>query len=140
MARFFILFLTASLLLGCASRTNRSNASAMVNDPDKNTVERSATDQPIDLTAYLQKVAGINISGSGAYARISIRGPVSFQSGASNPLYVLNGSKIGFDYSTVYRSVDARDIKKVRVLKGADETAIYGSQGAAGVIEIFLKD
>jgi len=140
MSRIFTLLLLCALLAGCASRTNRSTASSTVNDPNKNVVESSSTDQPLDLTAYLQRVSGVNVSGSGAYARVSVRGPVSFQSGNSNPLYVLNGSKVGFDYSTIYNSVDARDIKRVQVLKGADETALYGAQGAAGVILITLRD
>ncbi|MEM9258282.1 MAG: TonB-dependent receptor plug domain-containing protein [Bacteroidota bacterium] len=138
--RNLLIFCLAICLTACASRTMRSGGSSLVNDPGNNAVESSDVKEPIDLTAYLMRVAGVNISGSGANARISVRGPVSFQSGASNPLYVLNGSKIGYDYSTVYNSVDARDIKRVRVLKGADETAMYGAQGAAGVIEITLRD
>jgi len=139
MQRLLLLLLAISLT-ACASRNIRSSAEATVNDSNKNSVESSEVGQPTDLTAYLMRVSGVNISGSGAYARISVRGPVSFTSGASNPLFVLNGSKVGYDYSTIYNSVDPRDIKRVRVLKGADETAIYGSQGAGGVIEIFLKD
>jgi outer membrane receptor protein involved in Fe transport len=87
-----------------------------------------------------QRIAGGNIVGSGSNAQITIRGPVSFTSGGNKPLYVINGSKFGHDYSSVFNSVNPEAIKRVRVLKGADETAIWGTEGAAGVIEITLRD
>ena len=136
-----LLFLFLSLLfVGCASTTNRSTASPTVQDPNKNTVSQGDVGHPTDLTQYLQRIAGVNIVGSGSNAQITIRGPVSFTSGGNKPLYVINGSKFGHDYSSVFNSVNPEAIKRVRVLKGADETAIWGTEGAAGVIEITLRD
>lgn len=135
-----ILLGLALLLLGCAASTNRSTASPTVQDPNKNSVTQSDTGTPTDLTQYLQRIGGVNVVGTGSNARITIRGPVSFQSSSNNPLYVINGSKFGHDYNSVFNSVNPEEIKRIRVLKGADETAIYGSEGSAGVIEITLRD
>ena len=138
--RHLLLFVFALLLVGCAASTNRSTASPTVQDPNKNTVTQEDTGYPTDLTQYLQRIGGVNVVGSGANARVTVRGPVSFTPSSNNPLYVINGSKFGHNYGAVFASVNPEDIKRVRVLKGADETAIWGTEGAAGVIEITLRD
>ena len=138
--RFLLpLLLLATLLCTCASRTQRSTASPTVQDPNKNALTSEEVPDAIDLTSYLRRIPGVNISGSGAYAVVTIRGPVSFQAGSNNPLYVVDGQRLGTDYSAVYRTVNGPEIARVRVLKGGDETAIYGVAGAAGVIEITTK-
>lgn len=138
--RQFILLVFALLLCGCVSTTNRSTASPTVQDPNKNTVTQADTGHPTDLTQYLMRVSGVTVVGSGSNAQVRVRGPVSFQGGAQNPLYVINGSQFGSDYTAVFNAVNPEEIKRVRILKGADETAIYGTRGAAGVIEITLRE
>ncbi len=136
-----LLLLSISLLmLSCVSTTNRSSASPTVQSPDKNTVTQEDTGFPTDLTQYLMRVSGVNVVGSGANAQVTVRGPVSFQASARFPLFVINGSQFGNDYASVFNTVNPEEIKRVRVLKGADETAIYGVRGAAGVIEITIRE
>lgn len=134
-----MLLVLAVVLVGCAAGTNRSTASPTVQDPGKNTVTQADTGTPTDLTQYLLRVSGVNVVGSGSNAKVTIRGPVSFESRSNRPLFVIDGSQFGNDYSSVFNVVNPEEIKRVRVLKGADETAIYGSRGAAGVIEITLR-
>lgn len=132
-----LLFL-AVLVVSCISN-QRTTGSNLVNDPKTNSISDEDVRNPTDLTVYLQRISGVTITGSGAAAQIRIRGPISFSSG-QDPLFVVNGSKRGFDYSSIYGSINVRDIQSVRVLKNASETARYGTQGAAGVIEISLKN
>jgi len=133
----FSLLLLAGLVFSCVSN-QRSTASNLVNDPKNNSISDDDVKNPTDLTVYLQRISGVTITGSGAGAQIRIRGPISF-SADQDPLFVINGSKQGFDYASIYNAINVRDIKTVRVLKNASETARYGTQGAAGVIEISLK-
>jgi len=81
--------------------------------------------------AKLFKQAPSQFSGA-----VTIRGSNSF-SESIEPLYVVNGniiSKGGF------KDISPQSIKSINVLKGSDATAIYGSQGNNGVIQITLKD
>jgi TonB-linked SusC/RagA family outer membrane protein len=95
------------------------------------------------------QVAGLDIvsSGSpGSGASIAIRGLGSL--GGSNPLIVVDGiiqrvNASGLDFGSADQedigmllSIAPEDIKAVRVLKDAAETALYGTRGANGVIEI----
>jgi TonB-linked SusC/RagA family outer membrane protein len=87
------------------------------------------------ITQILQgKAAGVNITttsgGSGA-ANIRIRGITSLNK-SSEPLWVVDGV-IGGTVGNFY------DIRSIEVLKDASSTAIYGSQGANGVILVTTK-
>lgn len=132
-----LVFLTI-LFAGCISN-RQSTASSLVNDPKNNSISSEDLKNPVDLTGYLQRISGVMVTGSGQAARIRIRGPVSFSAG-EEPLFVVDGTKRGFDYVNIYNSINVRDVSSVRVLKNASETARYGTQGSAGVIEITLKD
>jgi TonB-dependent SusC/RagA subfamily outer membrane receptor len=134
----FSLLLLAVLVVGCISN-QPVTGSNLVNDPKNNSITDEDVKNPTDLTVYLQRISGVMVTGSGAGAQVRIRGPISF-SGGQDPLFVVNGSKQGFNYTSIYNSINVREIQSVRVLKNASETARYGTQGAAGVIEIMLKN
>ncbi|TKG90775.1 SusC/RagA family TonB-linked outer membrane protein [Puteibacter caeruleilacunae] len=84
--------------------------------------------------ALAGRVAGVQISSNdgrpGGGMNVRIRGMNSIN-GSSSPLYVVDDI-IGVDPSTI----DPSEIKSVEILKDASSTAIYGSQGANGVIII----
>ncbi len=86
------------------------------------------------VTDILQgKVAGVNItttSGDGGKA-IRIRGITSINK-SNEPLWVVDGV-IGGTVGNFY------DIENIEVLKDASATAIYGTQGANGVILVTTK-
>ncbi|WP_189361689.1 SusC/RagA family TonB-linked outer membrane protein [Algibacter mikhailovii] len=65
--------------------------------------------------------------------RIRIRGTNSITSG-SEPLYVVDGVP-----TTDTRSINPSDIDAISVLKDASSAAIYGAQGANGVVLITTK-
>jgi len=92
------------------------------------------------------KVAGVNISQAGgapgAGSQIRIRGASSVNADSS-PLFVIDGVPISNEGNSAQRNplnfLDPSDIEDVSVLKDASATAIYGSRGANGVIEITTK-
>lgn len=76
----------------------------------------------------------LNTDGSpGAETTIRIRGMNSIQ-GGNNALIVIDGFQGG-----ELRSINPNDIASIEVLKDAAATAIYGAQGANGVILITTK-
>lgn len=101
------------------------------------------------------RIAGLDIvfnSGNlGSGTSMRLRG-VSSINGNSEPLIVVDGNifesdyQSGFDYASATEeqysellNVNPDDIASITVLKDAAGTAIYGSQGANGVIEIKTK-
>lgn len=123
---------------------DQTGASAMVKmDGAQGAVVSSVGD------ALQGAVAGLDIIGGGSPgsgSSIVIRGLGTL--GGSNPLIVVDGIVQKVSTSDVdFASADAddigellsiapEDIKAVRVLKDAAETAVYGTQGANGVLEI----
>lgn len=103
-------------------------------DADRLTSRSSAFDV---MQALAGQVAGVNIiSGSGmpgTLGHMTIRGNGAFSSSVT-PLFVVDGA-IGVDPS----SIIVADIETIQVLKDAAATAIYGVNGANGVVVITTK-
>lgn len=82
------------------------------------------------------KTAGVSVlstSGSpGAGTKIRIRGTNS--NGDSNPLFIVDGMKTGD-----INNIDPNDIESMEILKDAASAAIYGTEGANGVVLITTK-
>ena len=102
------------------------------------------------------RIAGLDIisnSGNlGSGTTMRLRGTSSISTLTNqNPLIVVNGNTWNVDMSTFdinsandetfaqLLNVNPEDIEEISVLKDAAATAIYGSQGANGVIEIKTK-
>jgi TonB-dependent SusC/RagA subfamily outer membrane receptor len=93
-----------------------------------------------DVSSALKgKVSGVNITDSsgavGASSRIVLRGASSI-SGDNKALYVINGIPVK---ESDGKQLNPGDIKTMNVLKGEQAIALYGSQGANGVILITTK-
>lgn len=97
------------------------------------------------------KVAGLQVisNGPSGSATVHIRGMNSI-TGNNAPLYVIDGVPIvnesgfdegdtGLDYGNVANSINPDAIEDIVVLKGANATAIYGSEAANGAIVITTK-
>lgn len=113
------------------------------------------------VNALSGKIAGVQINGGasslGGTSRITIRGANSFL-GNNQPLFVVDGvpvdngtvtgssqargfgGAIAYDYGNAAQDIDPESIESMTVLKGAAATALYGSRGANGVIQITTKD
>lgn len=67
---------------------------------------------------------------------LMIRGP-STLSQAQEPLFVVDGTPLG--NAANFLAVNRHDIESIEVLKDAASTALYGIQGAGGVILVKTK-
>jgi len=89
------------------------------------------------IEALQGKVPGMDIvrtsGNAGADVNITIRGNRSIN-GDNTPLFVIDGMQGGS-----YSDLNPGDIESIEVLKDASSTAIYGSQGANGVVIITTK-
>ena len=125
-------------------------------------IDETEAGQSASLSSLLQgRAAGVQVTNNSASpdagVTIQIRGASSFNSG-SEPLYVVDGiiinaggetslmrDKLGGDNSgqdeatNGLMGINPMDIASVEILKDASATAIYGSQGANGVILITTK-
>lgn len=106
------------------------------------------------IDALNGKAAGVQITQSngaaGASSRIVLRGQTSFN-GNNQALIVVDGVRIdnqelstertlsGVAYSNRAMDINPNDIEDVTVLKGAAATALYGVEGARGVVLITTK-
>ncbi|MEM9258281.1 MAG: TonB-dependent receptor plug domain-containing protein [Bacteroidota bacterium] len=137
MRLIFLSLLLFSLLTACGS--SRSSGKAAV-DPyeQRTTVSNVDLSQGMDLTTHIRRVPGVLVQGEGASATIRVRGTTTINSNPE-PLYIVGGMNMGNDFSEVYAMVDIQMVDKIRVLKDAADTGIYGVQGGNGVIIIELK-
>jgi TonB-dependent SusC/RagA subfamily outer membrane receptor len=92
----------------------------------------------VPLDVYMRGLAGVGVEGSGANAKITVRGVNSFVSNPE-PLFVVNNNALNGGFSSAFQMIQVNDIKSVTVLKDAGSTSIYGVRGANGVIVITLK-
>lgn len=134
----------------------RQDISGSVSSVD---VEEASVGQVTSPQELIQgRISGVNVisnSGEpGAGVSVRIRGTTSISAG-SDPLYVIDGVPInntnltpgGASQGGVTSSsttnplalLNPQDIESIQVLKDAAATAIYGSQGANGVILIQTK-
>lgn len=85
------------------------------------------------------KVAGVYVQpGSGqpgSSGAVVIRGQATL-SGTTSPLWVIDGVIVGSDAG----QINPDDVESMTILKDAASTAIYGSQGANGVIVVTTKN
>jgi len=115
--------------------------------------------QPVNniMDALAGKITGLQIAPttgvSGAAQQYRIRGKSSFETyTTANPLFLINGLPVNANQNINYGQVlsggdglnmlfglNPADIESVTVLKDAESTAIYGSQGANGVVLITTK-
>ena len=117
------------------------------------TIEQQPVSNP--LLALEGRMSGVFITQQtgmpGGAINIQIRGQNSLRGGGNNPFYVIDGMPYtSTSISSIYTSnstiggnslneINPTDIERIDILKDADATAIYGSQGANGVVLITTK-
>ena len=98
------------------------------------------------LSGKVSGVQFISAGGPTSSTRVVIRGNNSL-TGNNQPLYVIDGIPImnemgevdDMDYGNAANNINPDDIESIEVLKGANAAALYGSDGANGVILITTK-
>ncbi|MBL0743041.1 SusC/RagA family TonB-linked outer membrane protein [Chryseolinea lacunae] len=87
------------------------------------------------------RAAGVNVTSNsgvpGGGVTVRIRGTGSINSG-NDPLYVVDGIQLGAGPNAI-TFLNPSDIERIEVLKDASAAAIYGAQGANGVVMITTK-
>ena len=131
------LVLFALFAIVAVSCSSQRSASAKSQDRGNfSTIENP--DHSISLVDHLRRLPGVQVSGNGSGARVTIRGINSFTL-QSEPLFVVNGQPLAGGLSAAMQVVPVESIKSIRVLKNAADIGFYGVRGANGVIEIRLK-
>jgi TonB-dependent SusC/RagA subfamily outer membrane receptor len=139
---------------GAARRREVGNTIAQVNLAD-------VPEPPVSVDALLQaRVPGMTVmqgsGGSGSGARIRLRGNVSVAM-SNQPILYVDGIRVrsdsyaknvppvgypgrsGNDVASPLNDINPADIERIEVIKGAAATTLYGTEAAAGVIQIFTK-
>ena len=99
--------------------------------------EANKTPVPTVAQQLQGRTPGVNVQGTGgpgAAPVVTIRGIGTLGLAESGPLYVIDGL-----WTTDPRNLNPSDIETLTVLKDASSTAVYGSRGANGVIQITTK-
>ena len=125
-------YFTILLFVFSCSTTSQINQSKTTNN------KPNYRSESISLTNQLKRFPEIQITGHGDNAKIMIRG-LSSMYNQQGPLFYINNSPVGNDFSIVYNMINPNDIKRIRVLKDPTQLQRYGFRGNAGVIIIELK-
>jgi TonB-linked SusC/RagA family outer membrane protein len=114
---------------------DRQNVSSSVSSLDVK--EATKTPVPTVTQALQGRIAGVTVQGTGGPGdapAITIRGIGTLGNASSGPLYVIDGL-----WSDNIRDLNPNDIESLTVLKDASSTAVYGSRGANGVVQVITK-
>lgn len=114
---------------------NRQNVTSSVSSLDVK--EATKTPVPTVTQALQGRVSGVQVTGSGGPGDtpiINIRGIGTLGNAGSGPLYVIDGL-----WTDNIRDLNPNDIETLTILKDASSTAVYGSRGANGVVQITTK-
>lgn len=123
------------VVVGYSSQSKRSLTSAVVSVKGEDLNKRVATDPGSLLQGQLPGLSVVQNSGEPGNdgVQLRIRGVGTFSGAGNNPLIIVDGLP-----GSLY-ALNPNDIESVTVLKDASAAAIYGSQGANGVIVVRTK-
>ncbi len=103
--------------------------------------EAQRDNSALQLEQLIQgRVAGVEIIRADA-GRISlrIRGQNSISS-SSEPLYIIDGMKVRAEtFTDAMVGINPADVARIEILKDAGATAIYGTEGANGVVIVTTR-
>lgn len=115
----------------------KSHLSGSISKVVNESLDQIATARADD--ALVGQVSGVNIQATnpeaGEAPTIRIRGVGSINA-SSNPLLVIDGVPVDIEF---FGNLNMNDVESIEVLKDAASSAIYGSQGANGVIMVTTK-
>ncbi len=152
-----VLGLDELVVTGTAGAARRREVGNTVSQIDMTNV----VEPPANMDALLQsRVTGMTVtpgSGSvGSGSQIRLRGNVSVAM-SNQPIIYVDGVRVrsdgyaknvpntGFqsrsnnDVSSPLNDINPADIERIEVIKGAAATTLYGTEAAAGVIQVFTK-
>jgi hypothetical protein len=89
------------------------------------------------MADLLRQQPNLSVSGAGQGVRLQIRGKQTL-GGASEPLMVVNGYRLGSGYEVVSH-LNPSDVSRINIIRDPNELVAYGIGSANGVVEILLK-
>ncbi|PWW20331.1 T9SS type A sorting domain-containing protein [Chryseobacterium sp. AG844] len=111
-----------------------ASSTVMIASTDKTPVHA-----PAAVSSLAGRVAGVEVStGIKKNDAILIRGTKSIDGRSTAPLYIVDGVVLGRE-SGFLNTLDPKKIKELKVLKGLEATALYGSKANNGVVVISTK-
>jgi TonB-dependent SusC/RagA subfamily outer membrane receptor len=155
-----VLELDAVVVTGTAGAARLRELGSTISQID---IGEDVKDPPPNMDQMLQaRVPGLIVTQgngmAGAGAKIRLRGPVSV-SQSNQPLIYIDGIRVrsegydrngppdGVDFigrsgnieASPLNDINPADIERIEVIKGAAASTLYGTEAAAGVIQIFTK-
>ena len=135
-ALMIITFLAATMSI---SSCGTANGMAAKRAKDPNLVQ-PADDQAITetWTTLFSRVVGVEVRGAEPNLSIRIRGDKSIEL-SNEPLYVLDGVRLGQEFSRLASAILPQDVKSIRIVKGSSAT-MYGDSSGNGVVVVASKE
>lgn len=143
MKKFFQIGALMLLFVWAAGTTGCKSSKEYSGDPnEKPTMKASKSMVKEDVPArnmaeLIGRQPNVVVSGSGSNVSFQIRGRRSFTS-TNEPLFIVDGMNMGHDYQRI-ANIDPKDVRRVNIVRDPADLVAYGSQGANGVIEIYLN-
>lgn len=131
-----ILFTSVFLLAGCASTGSADRSNSSGNNETSDVIE--VYNASLTLADYIRRAGGVSVHNIDGQTRVRIRGNLSFNS-ISDPLFVVDGVRLGNSYDRVESLVPRDFIKSIQVLKGSDASSRFGLAASSGAILINTK-
>ena len=132
-----ILNLEAVVVTGTSEATSQRKTPFTVNVVD-NTQLKEVPPTSSPVAALEGKVAGASVISSsgqpGTAPAIRLRSATSL-TGRQDPLIIIDGTITRLSMA----DINAEDIERIEVIKGAAASSLYGSDAANGVVQIFTK-
>jgi len=108
-------------------------------DRNSSNIDQMLIENPdLTLKDYLQRVTGVQVQERGGEVLVFIRG-TSSMTGNNSPLFIINKTQVGTNYSAVENSVDLNDVASIRVLRSSEAMTMYGMMASNGAIIINTK-
>lgn len=131
MKKLMTLLLLGLLLVSCGS----SSSTTTPKEESIGEVLDEKNKAVLPLVNQIQKLPGVTLRGG---VPVFIKNASSTRGRPPLPLYVVDGQVIGNSFRSVENIVQPVDVADIKALTGSN-AAIYGAQGANGVIEITTK-
>lgn len=96
-------------------------------------------DETWTLRDHLRRANGVRLTGTEGSTRVIIRGESSIVDPTNQPLFTIDGQKVGRNFNSVNEMLSTGEVKYIEVLPPSKATQ-YGMEGNYGVIRIFTKE
>lgn len=132
-----MLFLLVTIgLSSCGTSSKMSDRASK--DP---TLVKPADNQSLNETwsSLLSRVVGVEVRGVEPNLSLRVRGDRSIEL-SNEPLYVLDGVRLGQEFSRLAGAILPKDVASIRVVKGSSATTMYGDSSGNGVIVVTSRE